>query len=546
LQDERGAERGGWRHWALFAVILAVALLLRIVSINREALWTDEALTLVLAHWPLGESALHPVDQSPFLYYALHQWLLPDGAAMSAAWVRSISLVAGVAAIPLMYAAGRLCLGRSAGLAAAAMLALWSPHVDYSQEARAYSLLFLLVLASATALLWWFDVTARTPDKKTGPFLSRRLALAAFALATCLSFYTHLISIFWIALALQILISAGQRGPARAYNREMLAALGFMALLALPGLFRFVREVTLPDAFHWLQQASAEEFASTAGAVLLPFGHGLLGAALRLAVPLALAAILFVYRREGRRAMSRNVAASAVVIALLALPLILWLIGFAIRPIFMPRTILYAIPGAILAILAVLSLAPKPLARAAFAAILLFLAIPIAMGGTVREKEDWRGAQAALANLVRPGDLIIACPSWRYPALRHAAPVLPAPVVLPHGATALLAEVRFGADPRWDRAFFDAVTAPVARSITGGPAGPPLQRRSLSLQRGASIWLVDSECTKEERAGIDVWLRGGGGWTEVWQAAASADHAGIAIRRRMLAAPFQAATPSAR
>lgn len=227
-------------HVAILAAIVAVAALLRTWAIGREALWTDEALTLVLAHWPLGEALMQPADQTPFLYYALHQaFIAPDAGAGA---VRAISLVCGLLAIPLIYAAGRLCFGPRAGLVAAALLAAWGPHIDYSQEARAYALLFLLTLASATALLWYFAETHREVQRHAGRTPLRHIALAAFALATALSFYSHIISILWIGLALQIFVSLSQR-KAKRHTREMLIALVAMALLALPGLVRLVREI---------------------------------------------------------------------------------------------------------------------------------------------------------------------------------------------------------------------------------------------------------------------------------------------------------------
>jgi hypothetical protein len=525
---EADREKGELRHWALLLAIVAAGALLRMVAIGREALWADEALTLVLAHWPLGEMVLQPADQTPFLYYSIHKLLF--GADASAAAVRTISLAAGVLAIPLVYAAGRLCFGRGAGLVAAALLAVWGPHIDYSQEARAYALFFLIVLASATSLLWWFDEAVRTNQRRLLAMPARRIALACFATATALSFYAHITSIFWIACALQILISLSVRTEARRYMGEVAAALCAMALLAAPGLIRLAREVALPDAFHWLRQASPADFVATTADVLLPLGAGPIGAALQAAAAVAIVVLLLRRKNALREMFGRNPAAAAVILALLALPLIVWLAGFAIRPIFMFRTALAGVPGAVLLIAGTLELVRGTRARAFLAsgAVALLLA-PSLLAGTVREKEEWRGAFAALAQRVRPGDLIVACPSWKYPALRHAAGrTLPAPVTVPFGE-ALLIEPALGSDPAWDRTFFDSVTGPVARDLNGGPERGPYPRSNVSLPPSARVWLVASECSEDEARSVAQWLGGAPRWTTVWRSPGTPEHAGIEI-----------------
>lgn len=522
-------------HVAILAAIVAAAALLRTWAIGREALWADEALSFVLARWPVGEMLVQPIDPTPFLYYWLHQVFIGPDAGAGAA--RAISLACGLLAIPLIYAAGRLCFGPRAGLAAAALLAAWGPHIDYSQEARAYALLVLLTLASATSLLWWFAETQREEQRRAGRIPLRHVAIAAFALTTALSFYSHIISILWIALALQILVSLSQR-KAKRYTREMLAALAAMALLALPGLVRLVREIRAPDAFHWLPQASAGEFVATVADIYLPVGPDWLQAG----TAAALLLLLFLKRSRLRRVFAANPAAPAVVFALLALPLLLWLAGFAIRPIFMPRTALYAAPGAILLIAGALELLDgrRRFAAATAAAVALVLAPPL-LAGTVREKEDWNGAFAFLESNVRPGDLVIACPAWKYPALRHAsANAVPAPVVVPFSGNVMLLERSLGGQAGWDRTFFEAVTVPLARPLNGGPEREPYSRGEIEVAPSAAIWLVASECSDSDARSLVQWIGGGEArWNRLWSAPSAGDHAAIEIGRHVPAAPIR-------
>jgi mannosyltransferase len=63
---------------------------------------------------------------------------------MSEFFVRSLSVLFGLAAIPVVYALGARLFRPRAGLIAALLLAVNAFHVRYSQEARAYTLLVLL------------------------------------------------------------------------------------------------------------------------------------------------------------------------------------------------------------------------------------------------------------------------------------------------------------------------------------------------------------------------------------------------------------------
>jgi mannosyltransferase len=500
------------RHYLLLALIVALGAGLRIAGIGRESLWTDEALTLVLAYWPTGDMLLQPTDPTPFLYYWLHKLLVPAGAGIVAA--RSISLVAGLLSIVAIYALGRLAFGRRAGLLAAALLAVWAAHVDYSQEARAYSLLVLLTLVSAAGLLWWFRESG-----KVEPSRARYAALAVFAAATVLAFYTHLVAIFWIALALQIFVSGTQR-KRPGHLPEMAAALAAMALLAVPGLIRLARDMATPDAFHWLPQASPAEFVATTAGLYLPLGlGGLAGTLVWLVVTAALVAPFVRARPEW--------PAAAVTFAFLALPLLLWLYGFVERPIFMERTILFAIPGMILLIAAAIgTLRSERVQQLAGTALVgLFLAATL-LQGTTREKEDWRGANSALAARARPGDLILVCPGWKYPPFRHAAGPMPGPVIIRYAGTPLLLDSGEG----WEESYFTSATEPLMRSWIGGTARAHLPDR-IALAPGASVWLVASECAPEERAAFDRWLGAQGGWTEIWRSAAIPDQAAISVSR---------------
>ena len=67
--------------------------------------------------------------------------------------LRLVSALAGVLAVPLMVALGRVVRLSGAGLWAALLLAVSSFHIRYSQEARHYALLLLFGLLATVLLL---------------------------------------------------------------------------------------------------------------------------------------------------------------------------------------------------------------------------------------------------------------------------------------------------------------------------------------------------------------------------------------------------------
>src|SRR5258707_15319835 len=78
-----------------------------------------------------------------FYYLLLRAWL---HLGHSEFFVRSLSVVFGVAAVPALYLLGRRLFNSRIALSSAAFLCVNSYHVHYSQEARSYSLTILLCI----------------------------------------------------------------------------------------------------------------------------------------------------------------------------------------------------------------------------------------------------------------------------------------------------------------------------------------------------------------------------------------------------------------
>ena len=405
-------------RFSCLLAITSVGLLLRLISINDWALWSDEALTLILVQWPLKTLFLAPIDPTPGLYYALHKVLLGPFVGVAAA--RSISVVAGVLLIPASYFLARKA--EVPALLTAGLIALSFPLIDYSQEARAYSLLVLLVTLSAGFFLWW----ARSGRLS---FLGASLALAMLA------FYTHFVAVFWVGpLALAALWTA---------KRRAVPLLLAMAIVAVPEVSRLAHYDQ--PGFSWLIQASPQQAADTLAQAVLPFQPAGIAA---LAVALMLSWRLWVHRSALAKWARMNPAAAVIVLIFVTIPLATWLFGFALKPVFMPRTILIAIPGFMLS-LALLSSFEHRLVQVA---VIGLYAASLTVTGTMRPREDWH----ALAQRVGP-DTVLMCKSRQGPAMKHVLGPN-SRVLLLYGDSLLKVEER-----PWQLAYFDVLTNGEAR-----------------------------------------------------------------------------------
>ena len=500
--------RMGALEWAMIALIMVVGVALRTIVIGRESLWGDEALTLMLAKLPLFDLFFRPVDPTAGLYYAVHKVLVPDH--MGAAVARLPALIAGVLTIPAGYWLGRAALDRRAGYAVAALLAVSGPLIDYSQEARAYSLLVLLVTLSAAALIQAFPLAA-SPSR--GPV--RWSSLAIFVLTGILAVYTHFVGWLWLMPAMLLaLLQIDQRSAATRVHLALLAA----AVLAvvMPELNRLAGyALSSNNEFHWLVQADTATFFALLDTVFLPLSAEF---AVRW-FPVEVASVLIVVRNVAlvtwiylalrhnfsrlRAALRRRAVASWVILIFASIPLAGWLIGFLFTPMIMDRTALPALPGLFLVLAALAHL--KGGWRVILMLVLVYAGSSVA-SGLSRPKEQWATAARIVAEQSTKRPLLLFCPTWRAAAFMTAAEQLriggSTMVVFKQGM-ARRVSIDLGRDPLWaDRYVRLAMqpALPAYQSVLG--PGRVVQLSGVPPE----IIMVSSECPERERKAIKEWL----------------------------------------
>jgi mannosyltransferase len=163
------------------AVVTAAGAVLRFATLDVQSLSGDEGVTSALLRMSFGDmlSTFDDTESTPPLYYAL-AWLWTRVLGHGEVGMRSLSALAGTAAIPAVYAAGRALASARVGIIAAGLAAVSPLLVWYSQEARSYSLLVLLAAVSVWLLALCLDA----------PRPRRLVAWAAVCgLALCTHYY---------------------------------------------------------------------------------------------------------------------------------------------------------------------------------------------------------------------------------------------------------------------------------------------------------------------------------------------------------------------
>ena len=458
------------RHYLLLLAIVVLGGALRLMAIEQQPLWGDEGLTLLIAQRSVIDLFLAPNDPTPGLYYLLHKILVGPDAGLLAA--RSISLITGTATIVATFGCARTSHIPSAF--SATLTALSFSLIDYSVEARAYSLLVLLVVLSAWAFVCWTRGRSR-------------LALLCFVAFLTLSLYTHFVSVFWIAPMIIAAFHSAWRDPAAKQQLEW--ALCLAVVMAIPEGSRLAHYP--PQAFSWLGQPTPVDALNVTGYVLLPFGflendRWYLGRVLTAGAVLTAYALLawraFANRIELANWARDNVGGATTIFVFLSLPATIWLFGFVVKPIFLPRTILFSAPGFFMALCCVL----RHDHRHTLWVVVGVYAFNLILTGTTRPKENWQVVARHLEANIGRGDVVILCPSWKVMAFRHAMRKgVDAPLLIVRENGTMLIEQKLGSNRRWARAYSESL-----RSDRG------MADAQIALQHPKKIWRINSGCPR--------------------------------------------------
>jgi uncharacterized membrane protein len=369
--------------------IVAFGALLRLHALGAKSFWLDEIASVVIAQMP-GSSFwrwLWTEEGNMALYYVmLRPWL---EIHLGEATVRLLSVLPGVASLPVMYLLGKRLFGRFVGLLASLFLALSTCAVVYSQEARGYSWLLLGVIVST----YFFARLIEQPSYAT----ARRYALAAGA-----TFYFHYFGLLVpLAHVISVLVLSKNRRP----WKQLLLAGAIVGVLAVPVLWMihiqpirhldWVTKPSLLELYHLGVFLAAESGKSVGPALLV--------------VELILLLVFFRAMMEvrDRTSSSSDLFPYALVTSGIITPLIFSLLVSVVRPLFFHRFLIICLPAWLLAVGAgICALTQRRVRTLALVGVCALSLVSTVMSYS-RMREDWRGAVNFLIDNANAQDVVL-------------------------------------------------------------------------------------------------------------------------------------------
>jgi 4-amino-4-deoxy-L-arabinose transferase-like glycosyltransferase len=407
--------------------LIFFAFLIRLTGLTFQSLWRDEVDAICFAQAPLlkelPQTALSFTPTCPpnipELLAAFTQpgfngplyFLILRGAiglwGYSEFALRFFSLLCGVISVALIITLGTRWFNRAVGLIAGALLAFSAYQVWYSQEAKMYTLITMLALASLYflrraveegRLRFWIGVVVCTS-----------LAMGSHILAALLIPVQAALFLLWWPYSRRHLIAG-------------MVALGCVTLPYLPVGWSRVQMMFQPGATgfaHYTLGAMLGVLGRAYTSGILNFSEErwllvVTGAAAALAI-FGLLSIDTPPRPPSipDRILTRLSVAAWALIPALAIALI-----SINRPLFTDRYLIWAQPAFYLAVaLGVYALWEwfKPLAVIIFAALIVMNSVGVITQAATPFKSDFRSATQAVAQQIQPGDLVV----FQIPHVQH-------------------------------------------------------------------------------------------------------------------------------
>jgi mannosyltransferase len=371
--------------------LTALALGLGMLDLGAKSLWLDEGTSVAIAglDWSaLWREATVNGEVNMSLYHVLlHLWL---GFGQSEAALRSLSVLAAVATVPIFHQVARRLFDNGVAAISTTLLVLNAFFIQYAQEARGYSLVLLLVTCSSYLFL-------HALDRSTW----RSWLLYGGVSAFCL--YVHFFAALVLAAHLTSLLVARLMSPSIQRRPlpvlKVAAAYGVIAAAALPILiFVFVGD---RGQISWIPEISRSSivavFQSLSGNDGLP-----LLVAYFLGCVLAFGSGIRMIRSGNGLPLSYIFVA-----AWLALPVGVTLAASLFKPLFLDRYLIVVLPALVLAVGFGISRLRTPGVRAITLVAVLILAGQGLIGWyRDYQKEDWRDAAAYVLHESEAGDAV--------------------------------------------------------------------------------------------------------------------------------------------
>jgi mannosyltransferase len=410
IANVRRTDTLGVRFLAQAFLVVCIAVVLRAYDIGQPSLWNDELFSRYYADlfglkflWTTGL----PREDSPPLYYmAIAGWMQVFGTSEVA--MRSLSLVASVLALPLIYLIGKELLDQRSGRLAALIFAVSPMQVNFAQEARTYALLLIPIAIALLAVSRFLR----------GDMRPRVLLL--YGIGTIIGLYCHATMAFFIAscnIAVIAAILSDRRIERRRALIRWIATNCLVGVAAIPELAAMLHQGRSGSGLEWIPQFQLVDIAralspvvsGTATPVRFP------GAELALLLGAGIVGALLA-TRPGRRTWTVLVAIPTLFVIQIA-------IASIFQPIFIARVFCWlGIPLALLLahVLVTRSRLRPLIAPVAAAACVIGLFYQF----TELQKEPWREVFDEIGPQLASADHVVLAPMTDPTAPAYYAPYL--------------------------------------------------------------------------------------------------------------------------
>lgn len=402
-----------WARREVLAVgaVTALGLGVRLWNLGSKSLWIDETFSIgmVSQSWHSFAGTLLHVQPNMELFYILLKCvatITPADWQHGEVFWHLLPALAGAATIPALYALARRIFSMRVALLACALLAVNEFMVEYSQQARGYTLFVLLLTLSWLALVRALE--------------GERRAWLWFAVLAALGFLTQAFEVIFLVAQLAFIALAAFRRRALPWKPLLIA----LAPLAFVVVLRYPLYAAHPDQVAWIQRPTLSDLYH--GTRQLVGGDGGIPTHLGdLLLLLALASIVWLIVWAGSQGRDTKDAkdqkftkfdAVAMVAGWFVIPIALTWVGSQVKPVWVTRYLAPCSVAACLmvaaALVAAMEIAPRAHWRAWMLAGCGLLALCAWLGPLHDYQarsgwEDWRGAALAVNAAFQANDGIV-------------------------------------------------------------------------------------------------------------------------------------------
>lgn len=414
--------------WLFLAALVAVGTWLRFDNLALISVWFDEAASWYQSKDGIADLIVRTANDN---YPPLHNFILYATIKLlgDSEWaLRAPSAILGAANIGLLYWLGAITVGRSAGLLAAALLTFSGYHIEYSQEARMYTLLAFTATWFAASSFYFFQ----------SPSIVRGALVCVSALSLL---YTHAYGpLNWLAIAVAFSACLFLRADTSRRTLKIWAASNALAIVGfMPwGWVILTRAAILHHQGFWIPDPTPELVLEQ---LLLVAGGASFATLLAVGTTLAV-----LPSRAPENGETSKPACSPIPVLLLwaVLPAGIGLLAsVVILPVFLHRYLIGALPA--LCLIAAYGLTRFARGRPALA-IVFATSTAILVANVVNHKpapkQDWRGVAAFLERKLNASDCVLVFERHNVTALHYYHRETIDCIVLPwHGKSRKVGEI---------------------------------------------------------------------------------------------------------